>query len=180
MSGLPVQQRHGITRIVAAEADGIGVTRLLKTPYSCQWCGLVAGESGEARDARKAKLATHEESCRKNHAYPWRFIVSLSTYYRAGGWLDNPLYTECLEQARRETLQQAYSDTLRTLQLTGPLAALELRRQVVGGSTESARLRASVAVLDRIELASSADSSEADPARDLSDDELDAEIERLS
>ncbi len=63
-------------------------------------------------------------------------ICSRSTYYRKRGWIRKPEFIAALEQARREMRDQNLSslvnDAVAELKAATPLAARDLRRQIVG------------------------------------------------
>ncbi len=106
-------QRRAILLIVIGEADGIPLTRLLKTPYSCRCCGYVAGRSGESREVRRKALAEHEARSCKRHGQKWRFAANASTYYR--DWKPSTYFTDCLNQARTEVVKAALGEATRKL-----------------------------------------------------------------
>jgi hypothetical protein len=148
MSGLSARQRRAILRIVSAEADGIGLIRLLKTPYSCQFCGLRVGQTGMSRDTRKAALAAHEAGCEKRDKGRWKFVCGLSLYYRK--WAKDPAFLDSLGQARQEIAAGAMGQAVAILQVGTPDAAMELHRQVKEGERDTDRRLAAVALLDRV------------------------------
>jgi hypothetical protein len=63
-------------------------------------------------------------------------ICSRSTYYRQRGWVHKAEFQAVLEQARREIRNQnllgMVNDAISELKATTPLAARDLRRQIVG------------------------------------------------
>jgi len=164
LKNLSPRQRRAIVRIVQAEAAGIGLIRLLKTPYSCQWCGLRVGQSGDPRDQRKAALAEHETECEKSGT-TWQFICRLTTYYRK--WSKDSAFVDALDAARADVSSSAMRQAVLILQTGTPEAALELRRQVVDGEKDRDRRLASVALLDRAGLEPSAPASQAPAGSDV-------------
>lgn len=151
LAALPARQRKAVLRIVQAEAqeEYVALTRLLKTPYSCQWCGWVAGQSGMARDARKALLARHEESCERR-GEPWRFVCSLSIYYRK--WAHDPAFVGALEAARQEVTANAVASAVMGLQAGTVEAVGAVRKVIRKGEKDADRLRAAFGLLDRAGL----------------------------
>ena len=143
----PTQQR-AIGMIVSGEVDGVDMSRLLKTTYSCQWCGRVQGRSTDKKDSRKLLLALHESNC-KSHGRPWRFAANYTTYYSKWG----QAFKDCLKMARAEVIENALGEAARILQIGTPDAAMELRRQVNSEDAENIDRRASaVAILDRADM----------------------------
>lgn len=185
-------QRRAITRILLGEAAGIPLTRLLKTSYSCSYCGRVIGRSGETQEVRKAALAEHKTEC-ENTGGKWLFAANYATYY--GQWKDSPHFLECLSEARAEFVGHALGEAARILQLGTPDAARELVRQIARGEKDYDKRSAAIALLDRADLktAEKIDDSMArwlaelrkadevaDPGaegRDLSDDRLQPDAE---
>jgi hypothetical protein len=145
---LPPRQQQAVARIVTAEMEGVPLSRLLKTPYSCRWCGWQA-QAGRTRAARKAQLAGHEASCERA-GRSWSFVCNYSTYYR--GWVKDEAFQAALAAARAELTAQAVA----MLKAATPLAAGELRRQVQQGEKDSDRRLAAVAILDRAGLETAA------------------------
>jgi len=78
-------------------------------------------------------------------------ICSRSTYYRRRGWVHKAEFQAALEQARREIRDQnllgVVNDAIAELKATTPLAARDLRRQIVGDQAAVDALLA--VVLDR-------------------------------
>lgn len=146
---LSAQQQRAILRILEAEVDGTPLTRLLRTPYSCRWCGQVCGRPGMKRDERKALLAAHEDECRRQ-GKPWHFIAAHKTYYAV--WRANPAFLEALEQARHEVTQEAITTAAAMLQMNTISAVRELARQVTEAEKESDRRLSAVAILDRADV----------------------------
>lgn len=183
---LSPQQQRAIVLILMAEVKGEPITRLLKTSYSCQWCGQVIGHAADGRAARKIALAEHERDCRlgpaqkSESARPWRFAASLVTFYTR--WkLPGSTFEQCLNQARREIRSNALQRATWILQLGAPEAALELKRQITLASDESNRRLAAVAVLDRVNLeAIQGDGDREDNLDSLDDETLRAEEARLA
>ncbi len=144
-------QRRAILLIVVGEVDGISLTRLLKTPYSCPYCGLVCGRSGELAAQRKLELIYHtnkhsdEEKTRK-----WKFAAIASTYY--GKWKPDTHFGGCLSEARAEVVATALDEAARILQIGTPEAARELRRQIEAGYKDFDKRSAAVALLDRADV----------------------------
>lgn len=153
---LSPQQQRAIVLVVMAESRGEPVTRLLKTPYSCRWCGQVIGHATEGQAARKGALAGHEKECKlgpaqKAEARPWRFATSLVTWYTRWKVTDS-LFEQCLNQARREVRDNALQRAAWILQMGAPEAAAELRRQVAEAQDDSDRRLSAVAILDRADV----------------------------
>jgi hypothetical protein len=150
MMALSPAQRRAILMIVIGEVNGIPITRLLKTPYSCPCCGYVAGHSGESRESRQQALAEHEaNSC----AYPgqrWQFAANASTYYQR--WKPSSDFADCLSQAWTEVVCAALNEATRVLQIGTPEAAWELRRQIEQGQKDSDKRSAATALLDRADF----------------------------
>jgi len=146
LSALPARQRRAVLRIVEAEVTGVALTRLLKTPYSCPYCGLVVGQPGDPRDPRKIALGAHAEGCEKKPT-PWRFICRMTVYYRK--WARQPPFVEALDAARSEVTSHAMQHAVSILQTGTPDAALELVRQIGEAEKDSDRRLAAVAILDR-------------------------------
>lgn len=146
LSLLSRRQQRAVLRIVNEEMRGIPLTRLLKTPYSCQWCGWVAGHSGERRDDRKAKLAAHEAECERKGT-PWRFVCNLTTYYNR--WSKDEAFRPALEAARRDMTQQTMAAAVRALQAGTWDAVKEIRRQISEAYKDADRQRAAFGLLDR-------------------------------
>lgn len=142
-------QRRAILLIVAGEVDGIPLTRLLKTPYSCPHCGLVAGRSGEAATHRKALLAGHTAIC-SEVGQQWKFAAIASTYYSK--WKPDSHFAGCLSEARAEIVSAALDEAARILQIGTPEAARELRRQIEAGDKDFDKRSAAVALLDRADV----------------------------
>lgn len=142
-------QRKAIRMIVEAEATGLPLSHLLKTPYSCRWCGKVIGRSGMGRDERKALQERHEEQCERN-GQPWKFAANLRTYYHK--WQKDPLFVEALESARAEVVQEAITTAAAMLQLNTVTSVRELVRQVTDAEKDSDRRLSAVAILDRADV----------------------------
>jgi len=164
LRALPRRQQRAVLRIITAEMDGVSLTRLLKTPYSCRWCGWVS-QSGKTRAARKAQLAAHEASC-ELAGQPWRFVCNYSTYYAK--WVNDENFQAALDQARQDVTAQAVA----LLKAATPLAAGELRRQVQGAAKDADRRLAAVAILDRAGVETGAKGTLAHEYMDVTDDEL--------
>lgn len=184
---LSPQQQRAILLVVMAESRGEPITRLLRTPYSCEWCGQVIGHSADGKAARKAALAEHGKVCErgpgslKEKARPWRFATSLVTFYTR--WkIAGSLFESCLNQARREVRDSALSQAAWILQMGAPEAATELRRQATKGGTDKDKRLASEAILRRVNLQGDGggDGAADDSFDGLDDDALRAEEERLS
>jgi hypothetical protein len=157
---LSAGQRRAILLIVMAESKGEPITRLLKTPYSCRWCGRVIGHSADGKAARKEALTAHEAGCERQ-GRPWQFATSLVTFYTRWKAADSS-FVECLNLARREVRENALQRAAWILQMGAPEAAIELRRQVAEAKDESDRRLASVAILDRADV-KTADKSSGTP-----------------
>lgn len=91
-------------------------------------------------------------------------ICSRSTYYHKarGGWIHKPAFQEALAQARQEMrahrLTHIVDDAIAELKMTTPLAARDLRRQIVGDEDAVAALARMLldnkaAVSDRVDAA---------------------------
>ena len=180
LSLLPRRQQRAVLRIVNEEMQGVPLTRLLKTPYSCQWCGWVAGHSGEQRDVRKAKLAQHEAGCELREV-PWKFVCNLSTYYNR--WSKEEAFRVALEAAQRDMTLQTMQAAVRALQAGTWDAVQEVRRQIGGAFKDADRLRAAFGLLDRagVETAQKATQTHAGAIDfvDVTEDELAAIEEAL-
>jgi len=146
LAELPARQRKAVLRVVQAEADCVALTRLLKTPYSCQWCGLVVGQSGTPRDERKGMLEAHESECERR-GQAWRFVCSLSIYYRK--WVHDAAFVSALAMARREITEQAMASAVVGLQAGTQDAVAAVRRIIRVGESEANQLRAAFGLLDR-------------------------------
>lgn len=144
MALLNPRQQRAISTIVLAEANGVSLSRLLKTAYSCPWCGRVIGRSSDSAPERKALLVQHEQKCDRI-GREWRFVVNHTTFYNR--W--PKLVRECLGRARQEAVSAALGEAERILQFGTPDAAIELVRQISGAVEDRDRRLAAVAVLDR-------------------------------
>lgn len=169
LAALPRRQERAVLRIVQAEADGTPLIRLLKTPYSCRWCGLRVGDTGVRRDDRMAMLARHEEGC-KRRGETWRFVVSLRTYY--GKWVKDEAFQEALGAAREDLRRGAMASAVTSLQAGTGDAVAEVRRQIAEAS-EGNRLKAAFGLLDRAGVETAAKQ-----AMVVDEDELNRRIER--
>lgn len=149
LNRLSAQQRRAIQMILQAEADNQPITTLLKTAYSCQYCGHVIGRPTTPRDDRKALLAHHEAECDKAPVR-WQFAVNHSTFYHK--WSREKLFTDALDLARATVTSQALANARRILQAGTPEAAAELLRQIRKGEKDSDRRGAAVALLDRADV----------------------------
>ena len=150
MTVLSPAQRRAILLIVIGEVNGIPLTRLLKTPYSCRCCGYVAGRSGESRETRKQALAEHEATSCEHPGQTWQFATNAATYYHR--WKTSSDFTDCLSQAWTEVVCAALNEASRVLQIGTPEAARELRRQVEQGQKDSDKRSAATALLDRADF----------------------------
>jgi hypothetical protein len=148
-SHLTAQQQRAILRIVQAEVDGTPLSRLLRTPYSCRWCGQVAGRAGQAQPERKQLLADHESHCDRN-GQPWQFIAAHNTYYVK--WRENPTFQEELAAARANVVQDALLSAATLLQMNTTGAVRELVRQIGEAEKDSDRRLSAIAVLDRADV----------------------------
>jgi hypothetical protein len=131
----------------------VALTRLLKTPYSCRWCGWVS-QVGETRATRKAQLAEHEAMCERQ-GKPWPFICNLTTYYNR--WCKNEFFQHVLACVWNDMMVSAVS----ALQGSTLAAARELRRQVQQGEKDGDRRLAAVAILDRAGVETAAKATQA-------------------
>jgi hypothetical protein len=136
---LTPKQARTITAIVGAEAKGIAAGRIIRKSYSCRWCGnrsqnLVCKEKHEAKCQRRGQA--------------WQFVISVSQFQRCCAI---PEFKECLEQARLETNLAALDEAKSLLQMSAPLAARELNRQVVEGEKDRDRRAAATAILNRVD-----------------------------
>lgn len=155
----PVQQR-AIRLIVTSEVEGVTLSRLLKTVYSCQWCGREIGRSSQRGVDRKRLRLLHEETCGLPEAedapanfqrVAWKFAANYTTYYRA--WRKSPLFVECLKDARAEVTSAALLAAARQLQLGTFEASQELRRQLGDSEVGAGNRRlAAIAILDRADV----------------------------
>jgi len=173
LAALPARQRKAVLRIVQAEADCVALTRLLKTPYSCQWCGWVAGQSGMARDTRMGLLERHEADCDRR-GQPWRFVCSQSIYYRK--WTHDGAFVGALEAAREELTARAMASAVMGLQAGTGEAVAEIRSLIRAGEKEGTRLRAAFGLLDRAGLETAPKSTAVVEGTylDVTEEELDA------
>jgi len=180
MLALTAKQRRAIHRVVAAEAAGEPpLTRLLKTPYSCPYCGWVAGQSYHGRDERKALLAQHEVTCQRRPSR-WRFVCNYSTWYAK--WVNDAAFVKCLDAARAEVSTRALEGARRELEFAAPEAVGELRRQVRDGERDVDKRDAAKFIVDR-SGAGKPEQVEArvkvDDVREMDDSELDARAAAL-
>ena len=148
-------QRRAIVTIVTGELDGIPLSRLLKTVYSCRYCGKVIGRSTHKGEDRKRLRILHEaEHLKAESGFDkpplWQFATSYTTYYRS--WRKSPIFVQCLEAARVETALNALKTASRLLQLAAPESASELRRQVAEGERDIDRRMSAIAILDRADF----------------------------
>jgi len=170
---LPPRRRRAVLRLVQAEMDGVPLSRLLKTAYSCRWCGWLA-QAGATGAARKAALAAHEQTCERA-GQPWPFVCNHSTYYSQ--WVKDEAFQAALAAAWAEVTAQAVA----ILQASTPLAARELQRQVRQGEKDGDRRLAAVAILDRAGLETAAKATQAGLAAyvDVTEGELAAITDAL-
>lgn len=148
LSSLKVSQRRAILMIVTGEAAMIPLSRLLKTSYSCCWCGRSIGRSGESNSARKSKRQLHESQCAsESNRFYWSFVASSTTYYNR--WRREPLFVQTLDLARQELAGQALLNAAHILHLGSTAAARKLVEQITVGEKDIDQYRAAVAVLDR-------------------------------
>jgi hypothetical protein len=147
MEILSLKQRQAIVMIVGAESRGVTFSRLLKTAYSCQWCGREIGQSTDCAAARKIKRAEHESEC-DAAGQPWQFAANHSTFY--GKW--GKTFKNCLGRARQEVVDVALGEAARILQIGTPEAARELLRQIDGAVDDRDKRLAAVALLDRADI----------------------------
>ena len=96
--------------IVTGEANGITLSRLLKTAHSCQGCVREIGRSTDKSEVRKAALTEHEADCDRM-GKPWCFAVNHSTFY--GKWGQH--FKDCLSKARQEVVDVALGEAARIL-----------------------------------------------------------------
>lgn len=149
LAQLTPKQRTAILVIVQGEASRLPLTQLLKTAYSCLWCGRVMGRTGESRESRKSRLVLHEMGC-ETEGGRWAFAATAATYY--GVWLREGPFAVALALARVEMTQQALRQAANLLQLGTTAAASELIRQVDEGRTDVDRRAAAIAILDRADI----------------------------
>lgn len=145
------RQQNAIVRIVDEEIAGTPLNRLLKTPYSCQWCGWVS-QIG-TRDERKAALETHEAGCARNGT-AWRFVCNFSTYYAR--WTKNTHYKRALELAQRDMTTQNIDAARRKIQAGAGKAVDRVIDLIDNAEKDDTKLRASFGLLDRAGLDSEA------------------------
>lgn len=180
MLELSAQQRRAIHRVIAAEVVGEPtLTRLLKTPYSCRYCGWVAGQSYHKRDERKAMLSAHEASCQRRPDR-WRFVCNYATWYAK--WMHSETFKRCLDAARAEVSVEALAAARRELEFAAPEAVGELRRQVAEGERDLDKRDAAKFILTSSGAAKPQEvdaTVRVDDVRQLSDDELDARAAAL-
>ncbi len=151
LSCLTAKQRTAIQMIVAAEATRIPISRLLKTSYSCAWCGQQLGRTGDSADIRKQRKQLHEADCRtKSRRFYWTFACTESTYYYK--WLKDPLFVDTLDLARQEMVENSLNTAARLMQIGTAGAARELLRQIAEGERDLDKRAAAVAVLDRADV----------------------------
>ena len=125
-AGLTAGQRKAIETIIEAESSGVPLTRVLKTSYSCRFCGRVIGRPGESRERRKLLLMDHEQHC--DYDTPWTFATNVSTFYAK--WMKTDLFTDALETARSMATTNIMRAAAVRLQAATLGAANELARQV--------------------------------------------------
>lgn len=152
MALLSAAQRRAIGMIVAAEAEGVSLSRLLKTSYSCKWCGRVIGRSTDRRDDRKQLLFEHQDNdCEAREAGRlWRFAAAYTTYYRH--WRKSRVFCQCLELARNESMLGALEGATRQLKLSTLEAVATLRKLLSDAERDADKLKAAIAILDRADL----------------------------
>jgi len=173
LARLSRRQQQAVLRIVQAQMEGLPLTRLFKTPYSCRWCGAVLGQSGQGREARKAQLAGHEAGCARKDGPGWPFVCNYSTYY--GQWVRDEAFRQALEMAWAEVAAQAVA----LLKASTLAAAGELQRQVRQGAKDSDRRLAATAILDRAGVETGAKSTLTHEYVDVTDEELAAIADAL-
>jgi hypothetical protein len=152
MSMLSPPQRRAIGMIVSAETDGVPLSRLIKTTYSCKWCGRQVGRSTDRREDRKQLLFEHQDNeCSAREAGRlWRFAASYTAYYQK--WKKSRVFVECLDLARNETMVGALQAASRQLKLTTLEAVATLRGLLSGAVRDADKLKAAIAILDRADL----------------------------
>jgi hypothetical protein len=139
MSKLRYRQREVIINLVLGERrDGLRRGRLLKSPWSCPWCGRSC-QNGRT-------FATHEAKCHYKRVGRWKFVCAKATFY---DWIKEPLFAECLKQPSEEAENIVVKRSFRSLQYATTEAVEELRWQVKYGRSERNRQKAAIAILDR-------------------------------
>lgn len=136
--------------IVEAEAAGLAISRLFKTPYSCRFCGRIQGQPGEKRDRRKLKLIEHEYECQEDHPQEWSFAVNHKTYYDK--WRKDESFMQALSEVRSQVVNEIMSQAATRLQNGTLNAANELVRQIEAGEKDVDRRQAAIAILDRADV----------------------------
>jgi hypothetical protein len=146
--GLTAGQRKAIETIIEAESNGVPLTRVLKTTYSCRWCGRVIGRPGDSRDRRKLLLLAHEQNCEFDTE--WTFATSVSTFYSK--WMKLDHFADALDAARSMATTNIMRAAAVRLQAATLGAANELARQVTEADGDGNRRLAAVAILDRADV----------------------------
>lgn len=165
LSELTPKQRSAIEMIVMAETVQVPITRLLKTSYSCRWCGQVLGRTGEPATLRRQRLNLHEANCRtESRRFHWTFACASSTFYNK--WMKDHQFEAALNQARYEMTQNRLTTAARLLQLGTTEAARELLRQIAEGERDLDKRAAAVAVLDRADVLTASKSKSDEDLRD--------------
>ena len=144
------RQRFAIVRIVTGMAKGHHRGQMLKRSRSCPYCGR----------RPEQRVRQHIEACRvEHHGEKFVFAAPSSSFDR---WMKNPDFKKCLELATEKFHIRAMSDARNVLVGRSVLAAEELIRQIIEGSTDAGRLRAALGLLDRIGLSPAAAVKEAE------------------
>ena len=146
IDGLTRIQQRAIERIVLAEAEGVPLSRLLRTAYSCRWCGQAVGRWSDSAGERAEILQRHERECTGGDGLEWQFVANASTFY--GKWRESD-FPAILAQARAEFGAEVLREAAALLQLGASLAVQQLMRIIEDGEDDTNRRLAAVAVLDR-------------------------------
>lgn len=143
-------QQRAIEMLIQADLDGLPITRLLKTAYSCPWCGQIIGRSGQPKAERKQQLAQHQAECERQ-GQKWPFVINAKTYYTK--WMKDDLFTAALAEARKQVFDEAVNQAVRIMQAATVGAATELARQVGDDTVKDGDRRlAAIGILDRANL----------------------------
>ena len=154
---LSTEKRRAILRIVEAELQGVPLSHLLKTAYSCKYCGRSIGRSSMQADSRKQLLFEHQDNECDNRpqgdapGVRWKFAVAASTYYSK--WREDAAFWAALRQARREAAGLALDEAQQLLKVATEKAVAELVRQVSEGESDRDKRLSAVAILDRADMA---------------------------
>lgn len=142
LGSLTPKQRQYIVRACEFEASGIAPYRLIKTRFSCQWCGR---EIRNGSNSRK-KLQEHQLQCELK-GQRWPFAISHNVFYNH--WMKNIQFLDCLRQARSEQATTSIGEAKMLIGMLSPPAVKEIGRQIQEGDSDKRKLEAAKDVLDR-------------------------------